>query len=196
MRNCDKSDSTKFMLNFHDNATRKTLLASPRTTNRTILIHRTSGHGTRRRNARTDQEVQPGGIIIFGRNVAGPEQLRSLLDGVRELVADATALRNRSGRRTRRSPAPDLHADALRAHDSPTRRSRGRTRARTNHRRSAAHARLQHQLRARDVDHDRRSRPAFQRSLFAIVRTLAGRGARLHDRLHARSCRAPAVLVV
>ncbi|HEY0726728.1 MAG TPA: glycoside hydrolase family 3 N-terminal domain-containing protein [Pyrinomonadaceae bacterium] len=32
-------------------------------------------------------EVQPGGVIIFGRNVAGPEQLRSLLDGVRELVA-------------------------------------------------------------------------------------------------------------
>src|SRR5918996_667486 len=31
-------------------------------------------------------EVQPGGIIIFGRNVAGPEQLRSLLEGVRELV--------------------------------------------------------------------------------------------------------------
>src|SRR5262245_29579998 len=30
--------------------------------------------------------VQPGGIIIFGRNVAGPEQLRSLLDGVRELL--------------------------------------------------------------------------------------------------------------
>ena len=32
------------------------------------------------------EEVKPGGIIIFGRNVAGPEQLRSLLDGVRELV--------------------------------------------------------------------------------------------------------------
>ena len=31
-------------------------------------------------------ETQPGGVIIFGRNVAGPEQLRSLLDGVRELV--------------------------------------------------------------------------------------------------------------
>ncbi|HXQ69520.1 MAG TPA: glycoside hydrolase family 3 N-terminal domain-containing protein [Pyrinomonadaceae bacterium] len=31
--------------------------------------------------------VQPGGVIIFGRNVAGPEQLRTLLDGVRELVA-------------------------------------------------------------------------------------------------------------
>jgi beta-N-acetylhexosaminidase len=31
-------------------------------------------------------EIQPGGIIIFGRNVAGPEQLRGLLDGVRELV--------------------------------------------------------------------------------------------------------------
>src|SRR5215216_8177515 len=33
------------------------------------------------------EEVQPGGIIIFGRNVASPTQLRSLLDGVRELVA-------------------------------------------------------------------------------------------------------------
>ena len=32
------------------------------------------------------EEVQPGGIIIFGRNVAGPEQLRSLLDGARELL--------------------------------------------------------------------------------------------------------------
>jgi beta-N-acetylhexosaminidase len=31
-------------------------------------------------------EIQPGGIIVFGRNVAGPEQLRGLLDGVRELV--------------------------------------------------------------------------------------------------------------
>lgn len=31
-------------------------------------------------------EVQPGGVIIFGRNVASPEQLRVLLDGVRELV--------------------------------------------------------------------------------------------------------------
>ena len=32
------------------------------------------------------EEVKPGGVIIFGRNVAGPEQLRTLLDGVRELV--------------------------------------------------------------------------------------------------------------
>lgn len=31
-------------------------------------------------------DVQPGGVIIFGRNVAGPQQLRDLLDGVRELV--------------------------------------------------------------------------------------------------------------
>lgn len=31
-------------------------------------------------------EIQPGGVIIFGRNVAGPEQLRSLLDGIRELL--------------------------------------------------------------------------------------------------------------
>jgi beta-N-acetylhexosaminidase len=32
------------------------------------------------------KEVQPGGVIIFGRNVAGPEQLRSFLDSIRELV--------------------------------------------------------------------------------------------------------------
>jgi beta-N-acetylhexosaminidase len=31
-------------------------------------------------------ETQPGGIIIFGRNVAAPEQLRGLLDGARELL--------------------------------------------------------------------------------------------------------------
>ncbi len=31
-------------------------------------------------------EVQPGGVIIFGRNVASPEQLRSLLDGIREML--------------------------------------------------------------------------------------------------------------
>ena len=30
--------------------------------------------------------VKPGGVIIFGRNVAGPEQLRALLDSVREVV--------------------------------------------------------------------------------------------------------------
>ena len=33
------------------------------------------------------EKIKPGGVIIFGRNVAAPEQLRSLLDGVRELVA-------------------------------------------------------------------------------------------------------------
>ncbi len=32
------------------------------------------------------KEIQPGGIIIFGRNVAGPEQLRALLEGARELL--------------------------------------------------------------------------------------------------------------
>ena len=32
------------------------------------------------------EEVKPGGVIVFGRNVAGPEQLRSLLDAVREIV--------------------------------------------------------------------------------------------------------------
>jgi beta-N-acetylhexosaminidase len=32
------------------------------------------------------EEVQPGGVIIFGRNVASPQQLRDLLDGVRELL--------------------------------------------------------------------------------------------------------------
>ncbi|HEV7473858.1 MAG TPA: glycoside hydrolase family 3 N-terminal domain-containing protein [Pyrinomonadaceae bacterium] len=32
------------------------------------------------------EEIQPGGVIIFGRNVASPRQLRNLLDGVRELL--------------------------------------------------------------------------------------------------------------
>src|ERR1044072_5397544 len=32
------------------------------------------------------EEVQPGGVIIFGRNVAEPKQLRDLLDGARELL--------------------------------------------------------------------------------------------------------------
>jgi beta-N-acetylhexosaminidase len=32
------------------------------------------------------REVQPGGVIIFGRNVAGAEQLRSLIDSVRNLI--------------------------------------------------------------------------------------------------------------
>ena len=32
------------------------------------------------------EEIQPGGVIIFGRNVAGARQLRNLLDGVRELL--------------------------------------------------------------------------------------------------------------
>ena len=31
-------------------------------------------------------DVQPGGVIVFGRNVASAEQLRGLLDGVRELL--------------------------------------------------------------------------------------------------------------
>ena len=30
--------------------------------------------------------VKPGGVIIFGRNVAGPEQLRTLVDNVRETI--------------------------------------------------------------------------------------------------------------
>lgn len=38
------------------------------------------------------QEVQPGGVIIFGRNVAAPQQLRDLLDGVRELLPVAPLL--------------------------------------------------------------------------------------------------------
>src|SRR6266487_471589 len=32
------------------------------------------------------KEVQPGGVIIFGRNVASPQQLRNLLDDIRELL--------------------------------------------------------------------------------------------------------------
>jgi beta-N-acetylhexosaminidase len=32
------------------------------------------------------REIQPGGVIIYGRNVEQPRQLRSLLDGVRDLL--------------------------------------------------------------------------------------------------------------
>jgi beta-N-acetylhexosaminidase len=32
------------------------------------------------------EEIQPGGVIIFGRNVTSPQQLRNLLDGVREML--------------------------------------------------------------------------------------------------------------
>src|SRR5688500_1461996 len=32
------------------------------------------------------EEVSPGGVIVSGRNVASPEQLRGLLDGVREMM--------------------------------------------------------------------------------------------------------------
>src|SRR5947208_13389815 len=32
------------------------------------------------------EEVKPGGIIIFGRNVESPEQLRGLLDGARAML--------------------------------------------------------------------------------------------------------------
>jgi beta-N-acetylhexosaminidase len=32
------------------------------------------------------EHINPGGVIVFGRNVAAPEQLRSLLDGVRAIV--------------------------------------------------------------------------------------------------------------
>jgi beta-N-acetylhexosaminidase len=37
-------------------------------------------------------EVKPGGVIIFGRNVAAPEQLRSLLNGVEQLIPTAPLL--------------------------------------------------------------------------------------------------------
>jgi beta-N-acetylhexosaminidase len=44
--------------------------------------------GTELDDATSDliREVQPGGVIIFGRNVASPEQVRRLLDGVRALI--------------------------------------------------------------------------------------------------------------
>jgi beta-N-acetylhexosaminidase len=32
------------------------------------------------------EEIKPGGVIIFGRNVASPQQLRDLLDGVRDML--------------------------------------------------------------------------------------------------------------
>ena len=37
-------------------------------------------------------DIKPGGVIIFGRNVASPAQLRGLLDGVRELLRGSPLL--------------------------------------------------------------------------------------------------------
>ena len=65
-------------------------------------------------------EVKPGGVIIFGRNVAGPEQLRALLDGVRELlpVSPLTGIDQEGGLvdRLRRIFTPMPAARVIRQH--------------------------------------------------------------------------------
>jgi beta-N-acetylhexosaminidase len=76
-------------------------------------------------------EVKPGGVIIFGRNVAGPEQLRALLDGVRELlpVAPLTGIDQEGGLvdRMRRIFTPMPAARVIRQHgDLAAARSLGR----------------------------------------------------------------------
>src|SRR5687767_15972842 len=60
------------------------------------------------------EEVRPGGVIIFGRNVTSPRQLRSLIDGARSHVEveplvgidQEGGLVDRPGKSATRSPAP------------------------------------------------------------------------------------------
>jgi len=75
--------------------------------------------------------ITPGGIIIFGRNVAAPEQLRSLLDGVRSLlpVAPLCGIDQEGGLvdRLRRIFTPMPAARTIRQHgDLAAARSLGR----------------------------------------------------------------------
>lgn len=77
------------------------------------------------------RHVQPGGIIIFGRNVASPEQLRSLLDQIREMlpVAPLCGIDQEGGLvdRLRRIVTPMPAARTIRQHgDLAAARSLGR----------------------------------------------------------------------
>ncbi|HEY0004063.1 MAG TPA: glycoside hydrolase family 3 N-terminal domain-containing protein [Pyrinomonadaceae bacterium] len=77
------------------------------------------------------EEIQPGGVIIFGRNVASPAQLRELLDGVREMlpVAPLCGIDQEGGLvdRLRRIFTPMPAARTIRQHgDLAAARSLGR----------------------------------------------------------------------
>ena len=77
------------------------------------------------------RHVQPGGIIIFGRNVASPEQLRGLLDQIREMlpVAPLCGIDQEGGLvdRLRRICTPMPSARTIRQHgDLAAARSLGR----------------------------------------------------------------------
>ncbi|HCX28960.1 MAG TPA: hypothetical protein DHU55_04190 [Blastocatellia bacterium] len=65
------------------------------------------------------EEVKPGGVIIFGRNVASPQQLRDLLDGVRELLHNPLIGVDQEGGlvdRLRKIFTPMPSARSIRAH--------------------------------------------------------------------------------
>src|SRR5258705_6928796 len=65
------------------------------------------------------EEVRPGGIIIFGRNVASAQQLRSLLDGVREMLPNPLIGVDQEGGlvdRLRKIFTPMPSARTIRAH--------------------------------------------------------------------------------
>ena len=102
------------------------------------------------------EEIQPGGIIIFGRNVESPQQLRALTDGLREMLPNLLIGVDQEGGlvdRLRKIFTPMPSARTIQA----TWRSGSCALARQDHRRNAADAWLQYEFRAGHVDHDRRA---------------------------------------
>ena len=54
-----------------------------------------------RETAATFRRIQPGGFILFGRNIQSPAQLRKLIDDLRDLSRDRADHHHRPGRRAR-----------------------------------------------------------------------------------------------
>ena len=61
------------------------------------------------------RRVQPGGFILFGRNIQSARQLRKLIDDLRDLSRGRADHHDRPGRRPRLAPAADRERAAERA---------------------------------------------------------------------------------
>ena len=132
------------------------------------------------------EEVQPGGIIIFGRNVASPEQLRSLLDGVRELVRTPPlfGIDQEGGLvdRLRRIFTPMPAARTIRQHgDLAASRALGRITGEVL-RMLGFNLNFAPVMSIMTEDRDL----LVERSLFTVVWEISRRSSRLHNGLHAR----------
>ena len=80
-------------------------------------------------------EIKPGGIILFGRNVQGADQVRKLLDGARAMlpVTPLLAAIDQEGGLVDRL-RDDFHPNAFGACNSPARRPGGSANAGPDHR--------------------------------------------------------------